>query len=294
MKKFYSNKLALFVFSAPALLLFTIFVIYPIIPEIMISLQKHNGIQSLRYVGFENYIKVFQSKDFWHALKNTFLLVAYNLLIGLPISLILALMLDHMTSGIRRFFKTASFLPAVLSVTVIAQMWIAIYQPRWGVINTVLRAVGLDCLAMSWLTNLNTVMPAVGFAFLWQFIGLNMVLFYTGIKSIPKSYYEAALIDGATNFQTNVRIVIPLLRDIIKFLLIISIMGCMRQFEHVNILTAGGPGNASRTIIYELYYVAFTTSEFGKGCALAVVFIAICLLINIIINSTVAREKIEY
>jgi multiple sugar transport system permease protein/raffinose/stachyose/melibiose transport system permease protein len=121
-----------------------------------------------------------------------------------------------------------------------------------------------------------------------------MVLFYTGIKSIPKSYYEAALIDGATNFQTNIKIVIPLLQDIIKFLLIISVMGCMRQFEHVKIMTSGGPGSASRTIVYELYYTAFSTSEFGKGTALAVIFVVICLAINIFINSTVAKEKIEF
>ncbi len=269
------------------------FVIYPLFPQIFISLQKHNGIQALGFVGLTNYQDVIHSKEFWVSLKNTFLLVLYNLFIGLPISLVLALTLDHMSGGIRRFFKTASFIPAVLSVTVIAQMWIAIYQPRWGVINTLLRAIGLDKLAVPWLSNLNTVMPAIGFAFLWQYIGLNMVLFYTGIKSIPKSYYEAALMDGATNYQTNTRIVIPLLQDVIKFLLIISVMGCMRQFEHVRIMTGGGPGSASRTIIYELYYLAFSTSEFGKGCALAVIFVLICLAINIGINCTVAKEKIE-
>ena len=249
MRKFYSNKHAIFIFSAPTIILFTLFVVYPLFPQILISLQKHNGIQSLGFVGLQNYKDVFNSQEFWQSLKNTFLLVFYNLFIGLPISLILALTLDHMTDGVRRFFKTTSFMPAVLSVTVIAQMWIAVYQPRWGALNALLRAIGLDRLAVPWLSNLNTVVPAIGFAFLWQYIGLNMVLFYTGIKSIPKSYYEAALIDGATNFQTNIKIVIPLLQDIIKFLLIISVMGCMRQFEHVRIMTSGGPGSASRTII---------------------------------------------
>ncbi len=294
MRKFYSNRLAIFIFAAPTLILFTMFVVYPIFPQIFISFWKHNGIQPVRYIGTANYTDILKLPEFWESLKNTFLLVLYNLFIGLPISLILALMLDHMSGGVRRFFKTASFIPAVLSVTVIAQMWIAVYQPRWGVLNSVLRALNLDNLAVPWLSNLKTVMPAIGFAFLWQYIGLNMVLFYTGIKSIPKSYYEAALMDGATNFQTNVRIVIPLLQDVIKFLLIISIMGSMRQFEHVRIMTGGGPGSASRTIIYELYYVAFSTSEFGKGAALAVIFIILCLAINIGINNTVAKEKIEF
>lgn len=294
MRKLYSNKFTIFVFSAPTLILFTLFVIYPLFPQILISLQKHNGIEALGFVGMSNYKDVFKSADFWLSLKNTFKLVFYNLFIGLPISLILALMLDHMTEGIRRFFKTASFMPAVLSVTVIAQMWVAVYQPRWGVLNTILRGIGLDSLAKPWLSDFATVVPAIGFAFLWQYIGLNMVLFYTGIKSVPKSYYEAALIDGATNFQTNVRIVIPLLQDIIKFVIIISVMGCMRQFEHVRIMTGGGPGSASRTVIYELYYTAFSTSEFGKGSAIAVIFVIICLAINILINNTFAKEKIEF
>lgn len=294
MKKFYSNKRAIVLFAAPTLLLFTLFVVYPLIPQLIISTQQHNGIRPLQSVGLANYRAVLTSREFWGALWNTFRLVCYNLLIGLPISLILALTLDHMTSGMRRYFKTASFMPAVLSVTVIAQMWIAIYQPRWGVLNGVLRAVGLDQLARPWLSDLKTVLPAVGFAFLWQYIGLNMVIFYTGIKSIPNSYHEAALIDGANNLQTKIYIVIPLLQDIIKFLLIISVMGCMRQFEHVKIMTGGGPGSASRTIVYELFYVAFTTSEFGKGCAVAIVFVVLCLAVNIVINRFVAREKIEF
>jgi ABC-type sugar transport system permease subunit len=294
MNRFFSNKLAIVIFALPALLLFTIFVVYPILPQIIVSTTKHNGIRRLGFVGLDNYKSILVAKETWQALANNGKLVAYNLFIGLPISLALALVIDRMTLSVRRFFKTASFMPAVLSVTVIAQMWIAIYQPRWGVLNACLRLVGLGSLATPWLSNLSTVVPAVGFAFLWQYIGLNMVIYYTGIKSIPKSYYEAALIDGASHFQTNIKIVIPLLQDVTKFMLIISVMGCMRQFEHVKIMTGGGPGSASRTIVFELFYVAFTTSEFGKGCALAVLFIILCLGINILFNRIVARERIEF
>lgn len=294
MNRYFSNKVAILIFSVPTLALFSLFVVYPIFPQIAISLQKHNGIEALGYVGFENYRAIFADPELWQALGNNVRLVLYNVCVGLPISISLALILDHMGERTRRFFKTASFMPAVLSVTVIAQMWIALYQSRWGAINGILRAIGLGNLATAWLSNPSTVMPAVGFAFLWQYIGLNMVVFYTGVKSVPKSYYEAALIDGASNFQINIRIIIPLLQDVLKFLLIISVMGCMRQFEHVKIMTGGGPGSLSRTIVFQLFYTAFTTSEFGKGCATAVLFIAICLTINAVINATIAREKIEF
>ncbi len=294
MEKYNNNKLAIFLFAFPALFLFTAFVIYPILPEIAISFQKNNGFVNDGYVGFANYLKVLRDRTFWLSNRNTFLIVALSLLVGLPLSLLLALVMDRQTEGVRRFFKASSVFPAVLSVTVIAQMWIALYEPNWGLINRVLRGIGLDGLATAWLSNEPTVVPAIAIAFLWQYIGLNALLFYTGIKSIPPTYYEAATIDGANFAQVSLRITIPLLQDITKYLLVISTLGCMAQFAHVRIMTGGGPGDASRTVIYQLYYKAFSTSDFGQGCAIAILFILECLAINHFIQRFVAREKIEF
>lgn len=294
MEKYYNNRLAIFLFAFPGLLLFTAFVIYPILPEILISFQKNNGFVNAGYVGFKNYLRVLQDGAFWRANGNTFLIVLLSLFVGLPVSLLLALVMDRQTEGVRRFFKASSVFPAVLSVTVIAQMWIALYEPNWGLINSVLRGLGLDGLAHVWLSDQKTVVPAIAVAFLWQYIGLNALLFFTGIKSIPTTYYEAATIDGAGFWQASLRITIPLLQDITKYLLVISTLGCMAQFAHVRIMTAGGPGDTSRTVIYQLYYKAFSTSDFGQGCAIAVLFIVECLFINTLINRFIAREKIEF
>jgi ABC-type sugar transport system permease subunit len=294
MNKYFGNKLAIFIFAFPALLLFTVYVVYPILPEIMISFQKNDGFKSMGFVGFENYAKVLKDPTFWRSNKNTFIMVLVSLFAGLPISLLFALVLDRISDSPRRFFKSSSVLPAVLQVTVISQMWIAIYEPQWGLINSILRAVGLEKYALAWLSDKKTVVLAITVAFLWQYLGLNALLFYTGIKAIPKNYYEAATIDGAGFFRVSFSITIPLLQDVIKYVLVLSTLGCMSQFAHVRTMTAGGPGDISRTVIYQLYFKAFSASDYGQGCAIAIIFVIECLILTFFINRFVAREKIEY
>lgn len=294
MTKFFGNKTAIFLFTFPLLALYTIFVVYPIIPGIITSLQNHNGFSSQGFAGLANYKDVVQTPEFWKSNLNNLIIIAVSTLLGLPFSLFLAMLIDVQTSGMRRFFKIASFMPAVLSVTVISQMWIAIYEPRWGLLNTILQNIGLESLTGQWLSDEKTAIFSITVAFLWQFIGFNMLLFYTGIKSIPKTYYEAALIDGANYMQSCVKITVPLLQEVTKYLLLISILGSMAQFAHVRIMTNGGPGDASRTIVYQLYYTAFMQSDYGKGSAIAVLFIIESLIITLIINSIVAKKKLQF
>lgn len=289
-----SSQYHVYVFALPSLIIFTIFVIFPIIPEILISFQHHDGFSTLGWVGLQNYKEVLSSHKFWLANKNTIFIVLMSLFVALPISLIFALVIDKQTQGIREFFKFAAVFPAVLSVTVISQMWIALLDPNWGALNNLLYFLGLGRFATDWLSNKNTVMFWVTFTFLWQYIGLNMILFYAGIKTIPKSYYEAAEIDGASFFKISIKITIPLLREIIKYVVVISTLGSMAMFAYSRIMTNGGPGYASRTIMYEMYYTAFSTSQFGKGCAVAIIFIFECLILNFIINKSFSSEKLEY
>lgn len=294
MNKYFSTKLSIFVFATPALLLFTVFCVYPLLPEIWMSLHNHDGFRNLGFVGIDNYREAIASPSFWTAHKNTYLIVAISLLAGLPLSMMLALFMDAQTPKLRRFFKTAAMFPAILSVTVVAQIWLAFYEPNWGLFNEILHSLGLESWTRSWLTEKKTVMPSIGLTFLWQYIGLNAMLFYTGIKTIPKSYYEAALIDGANFVQVCLRITIPLLQNVIKYVLILSTLGSMAFYAHVRVMTAGGPGDTSRTVIYQMYYTAFDTSQFGKGTAIAVIFILECLIISFIIQRFVAREKLEF
>lgn len=294
MNKYYRSRMSILVFAGPALLLFTVFCVYPLLPQLWMSLHNHDGFRSLGFVGLANYKAVLTDPSFWTAHKNTYLIVAISVVLGLPLSMILALFIDSQTPHLRRFFKSAAMLPAILSVTVVAQIWVAFYEPNWGLFNGILKSVGLDAWTRSWLTDRRTVMPSIGLTFLWQYIGLNAMLLYTGIKTIPKQYYEAALIDGASFAQVSLRITIPLLQYVINYVVILSVLGSMAFYSHVRVMTSGGPGDLSRTVVYQMYFTAFETSQFGKGTAIAVLFVMECLAISFLIQRLAAREKLEY
>lgn len=293
-KTSFEDKVALFVFIVPALVLFLTFVVYPIIPELTISLQNHNGTSSKGWVGLDNYINIIKAPSFQKAQVNTLVAVAINLLIGLPISLVFALLMDSAPAKVRNFFKFASVLPAVLSITVIGKMWMAIYEPNWGLLNSILGFFGLENLQKVWLGDPEIVFICVMVAYFWQFLGLNALLFYTGIKAIPKTYYEAAEIDGAGFWRASFKITVPLLQDVTKYVITTSTMGTLGTFAVVSVMTSGGPGYTSRTLTYEMYYQAFLANKFGVGCAVAVIFIIESVIASLLINRFVAREKIEY
>ena len=290
MNNCYKSRWAVFIFAFPALLIFTVFLVYPLIPEILISFQEHDGYNSYGFVGLENYISVFKSSTFLKAHINTFM----SLFVATPLSLILALVIDKQSERVKTFFKFTSVFPAVMSVTVISQMWKAIYEPEWGLLNAILNKLGLPNLAHIWLTDRSTVMICIAVTFLWQYIGLNMLLFYSGIKSIPNDYYEAAQLDGAGFWQASWNITIPLLKNVSKYVVTVSTLGSMGMFAYVKAMTAGGPGDASRTVMYQMYYLAFGTSEFGKGSAIAVIFIIECLIISFVINKVFRDENLTY
>ncbi len=294
MQKFFGDKLAILLFAGPTLLLFTVFVVYPLAPELYISLNKHNGFYYEKFVGLSNYLELIRNPSFWNSILNTYKIVLSQLLVALPLSLFLAMFIDRLAKRSLKFFKVSSFIPAVLSVTVMAEMWIAIYKPEWGLLNTFLRSVGLGSLSRVWLVQQNLVIWAVTFAFLWQYIGLNMLLLYTGIKTIPITYYDAAKIEGATFFQTNLHITLPLLREVLKFVMIASMLGSMAQFAYVKIMTSGGPGEVSTTVVYYMYRRAFNNFEFGSGSAVAVLYVIQCLVITVAINKLIAREQIQF
>lgn len=294
MNYYFKNKKAMLLFALPGLLLYTLFVVFPLIPEFIISFQKHNGVTSSGFVGLENYKWVLTNPRFWIGNKNILIVMACSTLIGLPISLLLAVLLDFQGRKMRRFFRTVSFIPAVLAVTVISQIWIGIYNPQWGLVNTVLRGLGLESWSRAWLSNEHTALISVAIAFIWQYIGFNMVLFYAGLKSIPKTYYEAALIDGAGPIRSTLKITIPLLQDIIKYVLVISVLGCMGLYVHIKMMTNGGPGDASMSVIYLLFNTSFKDLEFGRGSAIAILFLMECVAVAGVINRFVAREKIEF
>lgn len=293
MKSFYTVRSKIF-FLLPGLILFSVFVIYPIIPCVVMSLQEHNGVFATKWVGLQNYAMALKSSTFWNSHVNTYKILLLELLIGIPLSMLLALILDRSSKTAKAIYKFAALFPSVLSVAVIGKMFMGIFNTDWGIINALLRLVGLDSLCQSWLSNPKTALACVGVAYVWQYVGFNSILFYTGIQSIPHEFYEAATLDGAGFFRASIHITIPLLQDVFKYVLTGATTGTLGMYGLISVMTAGGPGKASRTVLYEMYYQAFQSARFGYGCAIALLFLVECVVWALLINRYVAREPIKY
>lgn len=284
MNKMLGRKRYVAVFVLPALLVFVCFVLIPLIMSGTYSLFEYDGIGAMKFVGLRNYIELFSTDRYFpKSLVNCFILVGASLLIQLPISLILALVLAKGVKG-EKFFRTVYFVPVVISSMVIGQLWMKIFHSDYGLLNIIIRAFGVTGFDYSWLSNpktafLSTVIPAV-----WQYIGYHMLIFYAGVKSISPDYYEAAQIDGATRWQTNTKITLPLLAPVIKTCVIFSITGSLRAFDLIYVMTGGGPNHASEVPATLMYNNLFRRGLYGYGSAQAFFIVIECLIFTVIVN----------
>lgn len=294
MKKALSNKKMILLFILPALTVFFVFTIYPLLPTIYNSFHNYNGIKTGEFVGLKNYIRNLNDASFKLSVKNTATVMLTQLLVFCPLSLLAALVINRQTPWLRTLFKICSFIPSVLNVTVICLMWKMVFQSGWGLVDSALKALGLEQLIRVWFSDPKTAIWVITIVYLWQFFGFNMILFYSGIKAIPQSCLEAAYLDGATPAQRDWYVILPLMKETIKFVVILCTTGCMAMFAQVQVLTNGGPGDMTRTVVYNLYYRAFILDDFGGASAIAVMYALFGLVMFLLINRFVARERVEY
>lgn len=288
-----TNKWLLTLFLAPSLLIFMVFIIYPLMTTVYRSFFVYNGFKLGDFIFLENYKAVLQDSVFWNTHWNTLKMLAVQLFVCGPFSYLLALLINERSEKFRRRFKTAVMLPVVLSVTVISLMWKMMMQPDWGLFDVVLKRLGLEQFIIPWLQHEQYSIWIIGFVVLWQYLGFNMLYFYSALRSIPESYYEAARVEGANFFQRAWLISVPMTQEIIKFVLIISITGTMQIFTQIQLMTNGGPGDLTRSIIYQMYYKAFNLMDFGQAGAIAVIFAIETFILIAIVNRFVARDRIE-
>lgn len=292
MQKMLGNKKVIALFTLPALLVFTVVVFYPILQTVIKSFYEWDGLSEAVFTGMDNYIELFTDDLFYESLKNgiIFAVILVVFQMGMATLLMFALMNPHIKG--KRFFRSAFFIPAVLSVTVACQLWSSIYDPEFGLINNLFRLLGIS-YQQNWLANLNWAIVAVAFVNVWQFTGYQFTIMYSGAKSIPEEYMEAARIDGATNMQINLRILLPMLKDTYRMCFVFAITGGFNAFAHMDLLTKGGPGTSTYTLTYMTFRNAFTVGEYGYGCASAVILVVQCLLATFLIN-WFFREKEKY
>ena len=279
MNRVLSNKKAVFIFLFPALILFLTIIIVPIFMSMTYSLTEWDGIGKKVFTGFDNYKELFltNSDGFWRAVKNSLIFAAGSVFVQLPISLILALILARGVKG-ERFYVSVYFIPVLISTVVIGQLWMKIYNPQYGLLNTVLRSMGLDKLAGNWLGDTKKVIFAVIVPVLWQYIGYHMLLMYASVRSISEEIFEAARIDGANGIQTALHITIPLMKPILKVCVTFAVVGSLKNFDLVYVMTDGGPAGASQLPSTLMVETIFSRNMYGYGSSMAIFIILECFL----------------
>jgi multiple sugar transport system permease protein len=252
----------------PILLLFLIFAALPIFASFYISLHDWNLVGAEKpYIGFENYLDILQDDRFYIALKNSaYYAVAY--MVGVVVlGLGLALLLDGLPQLPREVFRAVYFVPQVTSVVAIALIFRWLYQPQWGVLNYLFSFIGLG--PYSYIKSSTQVMPSIIALGVWRSLGYSMVIYTAGLVAISPELKEAASIDGASKWQTFWRIIIPLLRPTTLFMFVTTMIGGFQVFTEVWLMSRGGPGTASRTLVLEIYEQGFRFFEMGEASALA-------------------------
>ena len=274
-----SNKKAYAVFLLPGLLFYLFSVFYPIVDSIRLSTVKWNGISAQQFVGIDNYVKLFTDRVFYIAFVNNLVYLAIVVSMQLVIGFVFAVLLTYMKKG-TAVIKTLYYVPCIITTVAVTQMFRSMYatQPE-GLINQVLKAVGLGSLATSWLSNVRTALAAVSIPEGWRYTGMYMVIFYAALISLDPEVYEAAKVDGATEWQTLIRIKIPMIKPIILLALTMVMTGALRGFDIPYILTNGGPGNYTELMSTYMYKRAFSSNNFGYGSAIAVFIIVESLLV---------------
>ncbi|WP_322906254.1 sugar ABC transporter permease [Paenibacillus campi] len=271
---------AAWAFMAPGLLIVAVFVLWPILYGIPLSLTDYSVIGETHYVGFKNYVTAVHDRSFLISLWNSLVYVLIVPCIQI-ISILMAILVNTRLPLIKAF-RAAYYVPVVTSMVAVALMWSWLFSSN-GVVNYVLMQLGIIHEQIGWLSTSSTALYALMFITLWKGLGYYMVLYLAGLQSIPSELYEAAMIDGASRWQTVLRITIPLLRPHILFCTLISLMGAIRVFDEMFVLTKGGPGNATLTSSLYIYQKGLEQFNFGYASALGLIVSVIVGALSIVV-----------
>ena len=277
MKRMMSDKVAIAIFFLPTFIVFTGIVIFPVISSGYYSLLDWDGITAPTFIGFKNYLELFQTPRFGQSIRNSFILIILSIGIQLPLALILALALNRGIRG-EGFYRSIFFIPVILPSIVIANLWMKIYHPNYGLLNSLLISLGLESWTQLWLSNADIAIYAAFMPLVWQYIGYYMLLLYSASKSVSPDICEAAKIDGASPLKVDWYINIPLIAPMIKVCLVFAAVGSLKTFDLIYILTNGGPAGATEILGTYMYNCIFNRNRYGYGSAIAVWIVVFCFI----------------
>ena len=278
-----------FVFLFPALVMLTTYLIYPIIATFVNSMFQWNGISATKeFIGFDNWVQLIQDSDFWSAFANNITVMVLSLVIQMPIGILLATFLD---AGGKKFniFKTVWFLPMLMSSVAVGYLFRYALATNGGLVTSISELFGGGKIDL--LGNQSTALFAVIIVICWQFIPFYMVYYMAGYSSISEDIYEAAIIDGATRAQYVRRIALPLLIPTIKSAVILSLIGSLKYFDLVYVMTGGGPGTSTELMATYMYKNSFVTFNMGYGSAIAGGMFILITLFAAIVMKLLSRKE---
>lgn len=290
MKKILSNKKAIFLFMFPTLFIMTVIVIVPVFMSSYYSFLEWDGIGKGIFIGLENYKEMFADERMWNSVKNSLLFAVLSLFIQIPFSMLIALVIASGVKG-EKLYRTIYFIPVIISTVVIGQLWIKIYNADYGLLNALLDSIGLQNLSQDWLGQEKTALIACFVPILWQYVGYHMLIMYAGIKGISPDVREAAVIDGADKVQTAWYITLPLLKPILKVCMTFSLLGALKVFDLIYVLTNGGPFFSTEVPSIYMYTTIFDSFHYGYGSAISVFIIIECFIGLGILNLAFKEKK---
>ncbi|BFT74854.1 sugar ABC transporter permease [Paenibacillus sp. PFR10] len=269
-----------YIFLFPSLLLFGVFLFYPLIQTFYLSMHETDPRGRVAsFVGFDNFTAIFTSEKFYKSLEVTGLFTILTVPTSIALALLLAALTHNQLKGMR-FFQFIFSLPVVLSVGTSSVIWMMLFHPSVGMLNYLLQLVGLEPVA--WLTDPRWALLSVSLMTVWMNLGFNYIVLFSGLQGIPDEIYDSAKIDGSGPVRTFVQIILPLLSPTVFFVTIVSIIGAFQSFGQIHILTKGGPINSTDVLVYNLYQDAFINFRFGTGSAQALVLFTIILIFTFV------------
>ena len=277
-----SERTAAYIFVLPAVILLAAFLIYPALQTVRYAFTNYNIMRPDRitFCGLDNFIEIFQDKDFWKAFTNTL----YFTVLVVPFQTVLALALALLISSRRKgvsIFRAAYFSPQVTSMVVVAILWTVMYNsnPESGLLNALLVKLGFE--PSGFLNDPDTAMNSIIFMSAWQGAGYQMMIFLAGLQGIPRDQYEAASIDGAGKLKSFLYVTLPGLKNVIKYVVMITVIQAMKLFTQPYVMTKGGPQNSTRTMVYYVYEQGLQKRNFGYACAVAAIFFVIVVILSL-------------
>lgn len=290
MHRIYTKK-SFWLFVAPLLLFYTVFIVYPLIMCLFYSFTGYRGLGTAEWNHFANYTRLFSDKYFWLSAKNSLICAIALFVFVMPLSFLFAFWLNRQNKR-NTVYKIIIFASYVIPGVLCGLLWSFILKPNNGLINSVLRTIGLDALCLNWIGDKGILSP-VSFAMVcaWSSMGFYMSLWQAGLKGIPGDVLEASALDGCTKTKQIFKIILPMLRDNVVSIMIFILTAALKIYEVVFILTGGGPAHASETIVSYLYNTTFDGMMYGYGMTIAVMEFLFAMLITLLSISLSRRKE---